>query len=43
MLKWIHTPHVSENWDTWNGRTDELESQQNEHEPHCEDPDFNVS
>jgi hypothetical protein len=35
---------VPENWNKWNGRSDEIESQQNEYEdPHCEDPDFNVS
>jgi len=33
----------SENWNTWTGRSDVTESQQSEHEPHCEDPDFNVS
>ncbi|PNF39018.1 KRI1-like protein [Cryptotermes secundus] len=31
-----------ENWDAWNGRNNEMESQQNEYEPHCEDPDFNM-
>jgi hypothetical protein len=35
---------VSENWNKWSRRRDEVESQQNEcEEPHCEDPDFNVS
>jgi hypothetical protein len=33
----------SENWNTWTGRSDVTESQQNEQEPHCDDPDFNVS
>jgi hypothetical protein len=38
------TSCVSENWNKWNGRRDEIESQQDEYEePHCEDPDFNVS
>jgi hypothetical protein len=39
----IHTCFVSENWNTWNGRSDEMNNQQNEYEPHCEDPDFNAS
>lgn len=49
VLMWIHTRcvelliNVSENWNAWNGRNDEMESQQNEYEPHCEDPDFNAS
>jgi hypothetical protein len=34
---------VSENWNAWNGRSDEMDNQQNEYEPHCEDPDFNAS
>lgn len=31
-----------ENWNTWTGRSDVTASQQSEHEPHCEDPDFNM-
>ena len=33
----------AENWNTWPGRSDVTASQQSENEPHCEDPDFNVS